>query len=176
VSRFATQARRLTLDLKQRREERLLSLKHQFENILLEIGSIEDDDLEGLLDALLPPAVAQAIVPGQSAASLAPMTVNNYQPQFVNQVAGTVLQSVAGTVHLGPEAHQLLELIATFGGDERGELSTAVHELEDEGARGGDRIVARGRLKRFLADLGNRGLGVGLNVLQKYVEHKVGVS
>ena len=104
------------------------------------------------------------------------MTVNNFSPQFIHEVAGSVVQNVAGTVNLGAEAKQLLELVATFGGHERTELETAVHELEDDGARGAERVAARGRLKRFLADLGNRGLGVGLDVLQKYVEHKVGVS
>lgn len=50
------------------------------------------------------------------------------------------------------------------------------NELEDEGARAPDRIAARGRLKRFLADLANRGLTIGLDVLQRYVEHKIGIS
>ena len=104
------------------------------------------------------------------------MTVNNFNPQFINKVAGSVVQNIAGTVNLGAEAIQLLELVATFGGHERTQLETAVHELEDGGARGTERVAARGRLKRFLADLGNRGLGVGLDVLQKYVEYKIGVS
>lgn len=79
-------------------------------------------------------------------------------------------------MNLGLEAKRLLELVATHGGDARGELETAVHELEDDGARGAERIASRSRLTRFLADLGNRGLGIGLDVLQKYVEHKVGIS
>lgn len=193
VSRFGTQARRLTLDLKQRREERALALKHQFENLLMETEGLENGELDAVIDALLPPpslsgialrarAADVGLVGGLTASNAVPPelprqpTVVNFNPQFFHDVAGPVVQNIQGTVNLGPEAHQLLDLVTQFGGTERGQLESAVYELEDAGARPEDRVVARGRLKRFLADLGNRGLEIGLDVLQKYVEHKVGVS
>lgn len=176
VSRYATRARRLTLDLKQRREERMLSLKHELENVVLEIDGLESRDLVAVLDEMLPPPAAIGVLGGSKMISNPSLTINNFNPQFINEVAGSVVQNIAGTVNLGAEAKQLLELVATFGGHERTQLETAVHELEDGGARGAERVAARGRLKRFLTDLGNRGLGVGLDVLQKYVEHKIGIS
>ncbi|WP_350005462.1 hypothetical protein [Pseudarthrobacter sp. WHRI 8279] len=176
VSRYATRARRLSLDLKQRREERMLSLKHELENIVLEVDGLTSRNVEAVLDEMLPPPAAIGVIEGPRMNPSPSLTVNNFNPQFIKEVTGSVVQNIAGTVNLGVEAKQLLELIATFGGHERAQLETAVHELEDGGARGADRVAARGRLKRFLADLGNRGLGVGLNVLQKYVEHKIGVS
>lgn len=176
VSRYATRARRLSLDLKQRREERMLSLKHELENIVLEVDGLKSRDLEAVLDELLPPPAAIGVIEGPKLNPSPSITVNNFNPQFINKVAGSVVQNIAGTVNLGAEAIQLLELVATFGGHERTQLETAVHELEDGGARGAERVAARGRLKRFLADLGNRGLGVGLDVLPKYVEYKIGVS
>ncbi|MFC8409959.1 hypothetical protein [Arthrobacter sp. NPDC057259] len=176
VSRYATRARRLSLDLKQRREERMLSLKHELENIVLEVDGLTSGKIEAVLDELLPPPATIGVIEGPRTNPSPSLTVNNFNPQFVNEVMGPVVQNIAGTVNLGIEAKQLLELIATFGGHERTQLETAVHELEDSGARGTDRVAARGRLKRFLADLGNRGLGVGLTILQKYVEHKIGVS
>lgn len=176
VSRYATRARRLSLDLKQRREERMLGLKHELENIVLEIEGVESTDLEAILDELLPPPAASRVIEGPKLNPTPSLTVNNFNPQFINEVTGSVVQNIAGTVNLGAEAKQLLDLVATFGGHERTQLETAVHELEDDSARGTERVAARGRLKRFLADLGNRGLGVGLDVLQRYVEHKIGVS
>lgn len=196
VSRFGTQARRLTLDLKQRREERALSLKHQFENLVMEAEGLNGGELDAVIDALLPPPTVGGValraraaelgLAGDLAASIASeatpsassrqATIFNFNPQFINEVAGSVVQNLQGTVNLGPEAHELLDLVAKFGGTNQAQLESAVHELEDGGARAEDRIVARGRLKRFLADLGNRGLGIGLDMLQKYVEHKVGVS
>lgn len=198
VTRFATQARRLSLDLKQRREERVLGFKHQFENVLLEVEGLQGDVLESVIDELLPLPTTLGIVLGPDATvhrggrvfaadsveagasgdggQPPSLTVNNFHQQFINEVAGSVVQNVQGTANLGPEARQLMDQILQFGGNDRDQLQTAVHELEDDGARGTDRLAARGRLKRFLADLGNRGLGIGLEVLQKYVEHKVGVS
>lgn len=176
VSRFATRARRINLDLKQRREERMLSLKHELESLVLEVDGLKEEDVTTLLDELLPPPATSGVIEGSRVDLRPSMTVNNYNSQFINEVAGPVVQNVAGTVNLGVEAKGLLELVATFGGRERDQLETAVHELEDNEARGVERVAARARLKRFLADLGNRGLGVGLDVLQKYVEHKVGVS
>lgn len=192
VARFATQARRLRLDLKQRREENVLALKHQFENLQMEIEGLSSDMIETVIDELLPvPSVNgialrssisghvglsnvahQGEVPMPSTGPQA-STVNNFH-QFINHVAGSVVQSVQGSVNLSADAQQLLELIGQHGVHERSELETAVHELEDEGARAPDRIAARGRLKRFLADLGNRGLTIGLEVLQRYVEHRLG--
>lgn len=176
VSRYATRARRLSLDLKQRREERILSLKHELENIFLEVDGLPSQNLESVLDELLPPPAAIGVIEGPKMNPRPSLTVNNFNPQYFNEVSGSVVQNIAGTVNLGAEAKELLELAATFGGHERTQLETAVHELEDDGARGTERVAARGRLKRFLADLGNRGLGVGLDVLQKYVEHKIGIS
>lgn len=63
-TRFATQARRLrlSLDLKQRREERVLGCKHQFENVLLEVDGLQGDVLEPLIDELLPLPTTRGIV------------------------------------------------------------------------------------------------------------------
>ena len=196
VKRFALQARRLNLDLKQRREEEVLALKHTLENVFLEIEGFEGTEIDSILDQFLP-------IPGSIGGILQPFgklsitrgrdtsaghrtndagvgeggrPVNYYNQQFFNQVAGPIIQSVQGTVNFGPEARQLLDLIRQFGGDECSQLETAVYELEDEGARRTERIDARGRLKRFLADLGNRGITISLAILQKYIEHKIGMS
>src|SRR5665811_1377190 len=87
-------------------------------------------------------------------------TVNNFHQQFINEVAGSLVQNVQEAANLGPEARQLMDQILQFGGKDRDQLETAVHELQDDGARGADRLAARGRLQRFLADRGNRGWGL----------------
>jgi hypothetical protein len=148
VSRFATRARRLNLDLKQRREERMLSLKHELENLVLEVDGLKGASLVAVLDELLPPPQAIGVIRGPGMAPDTSLTVNNFSPQFINGVAGSVVQNIAGTVNLGAEAKQLLDLVATFGGHDRTQLETAIHELEDDGARGAERVAARGRLKR----------------------------
>jgi hypothetical protein len=176
VSRFAIRARRLSLDLRQRREERMLLLKHEFENVMLETDGLHGGALSALLEELLPPPLASGVLGAGQGPVPAALTVNNYNAQYISEVAGHVVQNVSGTVHLSVEAKQLLDFAAAFGGTERGLLETSIHELEDQEAPSTDRVAARSRIKRFLADLGNRGLGVGVEVLQKYVEHRFGLA
>lgn len=174
VKSFATRARRITLDVRQRKEERVLTLKHEFENVLLETNGVTGSELEALINDLLPAPTPLGLMGGATATGA---TVNHiYSPQIIGSVAGPVIQNLNGTANFGPEAKDLLALITEYGGAEAVELQTAVHELEDDGARGDDRVVAKSRLKRFLGELGQRGLGLSLDVLQKYVEHKFGIA
>lgn len=174
VKRFATKAKRLTLDVRQRKEERTLTLKHEFENVLMEAEGVTGSELETLLNDLLPTPTPLSLVGGAAATA---GTVNHiYSQQLIGSVVGPVIQNLSGTANFGPEPKELLELIAKYGGVEAVELQTAVHELEDDGARGDDRVVARSRLKRFLGELGQRGLGLSLDLVQKYVEHKIGIG
>jgi hypothetical protein len=74
VKRFALQARRLNLDLKQRREEEVLALKHTLENVFLEIEGFEGTEIDSILDQFLPMAVAA------SPARVAPLSVSPEPP------------------------------------------------------------------------------------------------
>jgi hypothetical protein len=87
-----------------------------------------------------------------------------------------VVQSVQGSVHLNPEPKQLLELIQQLGGASTAELSSAVHELEDEDARVPDRLTARQKLRAFLVGVTAQVPPMVLQTLQKYLEQRIGIS
>jgi hypothetical protein len=70
---------------------------------------------------------------------------------------------------------EFLALIDRFGGDDAPSLKAAVHELEDPDARSADRSVARRRLKTFLGQVAGVAHDVGLDLLQKYLESKMGL-
>src|ERR1019366_4200688 len=106
----------LSLDLKQRREERVLGFKHQFENVLLAVEGLRGDVLESRVDELLPLPTTLGIVLGPDATvhgggrvfaadsveagasgdggQPPSLTVNNFHQQFINEVAGSVVQNV----------------------------------------------------------------------------------
>ena len=183
VSRYGKASRRLHLDLRQTREERLLSLKHELESELLDGVDAESGEVLLLLEGLIPqvaggasgilvPAVGATAAVANSGAGVH-VTVNQ---QLIGQVAGNVIQNVQGTVSLGPEAKDLLALISQFGGAKTVDLESAVHELEDPDARSQDRLAARQRLRRFLSSLGTRAVGMTLSTLHKYLEHRIGVG
>jgi hypothetical protein len=85
------------------------------------------------------------------------------------------VQNIQGTVHLGAQAKELLELANRFGGNEASDLESAVYELEDAASPVHSRLRARQRIKGFLLRLGDNVEAVGLAVLQKYVENKLGL-
>jgi len=183
VSRYGKATRRLHLDLRQTREERLLSLKHELESELLDGVDADSGGVLLLLERLIPQVtggVSGILVPVVGAAAVAAnigagvhVTVNQ---QLIGQVTGNVIQNVQGTVNLGPEAKDLLALIGQFGGAKTVDLESAVHELEDPDARSQDRLAARQRLRRFLSSLGTQAVGMSLSTLHKYLEQRIGVG
>ncbi|MFD0271600.1 hypothetical protein ACFVGY_34270 [Streptomyces sp. NPDC127106] len=133
-------------------------------------------ELASVVESLVPGAATmvplQALSPSAGVGVMAGATVTINQ-QIFHHVEGTVLQSVQGTVNLGFEAKELLELIASHGGQEAASLETDVLELEDPDARQADRLGAKARLSGFLVRVKDSVEGAGLAVLQKYLESKL---
>lgn len=177
TSRYAREARRLSLDLRHAREDRILQLSHSFENDVLNEG---DMDWKPVLERLIPAAgdIVQVLAPQATANSINPQqasTVNVTNQIFTGNVSH-VVQSVQGTVHLNPDAKHILEIIGLHGGASISELSSAVHELEDEDARVTDRVTARQKLRAFLVGVASEVPVMSLQTLHKYLEHRIGLG
>jgi hypothetical protein len=181
VARFGREVRRLQIDLKHERERRILTIRHSLEEELVDHGVelqvIPSAQINTLIETLVPgPSASDSLmlltVP-QSARTL-PLVAVNINQQFVNAIESTIIQNVRGTVHLGPKAKELLTLIDRFGGQEAPLLEAAVHELEDMDAQPVDRSAARRLLKKFLSQIAGTVHDVGLDLLEKYLESKIG--
>lgn len=103
-----------------------------------------------------------------------PITIN-INPQLISALESTIIQNVQGVVHLDPQAKDILARIDRFGGDDTVTLQSAVYELEDADAPPAGRSAARRRLKRFLGQLVGTVHDVGLDLLEKYLEKKLGL-
>lgn len=179
VARYGKATRRLHLDLRQAREQRLLSLRHELEAELLDRGGMGPTELLPLLEALIPPVGApglEILAPAAVAARGAADVRVIINQQVVGQLSGNVIQNVQGSVKLGAEAKELIALIGQFGGEKAIELESAVHELEDSDARAQDRVAARQKLRRFLASLGTKAANMTLLTLHKYLEQRLGIG
>ncbi len=181
VTRYGRSVRRINTDLRQDRETRMLAIRHRLESELLDItegGHINSADLDSLVNCLTPTPSASntfgAITPSATPRVPSGTTINVNQQIFQN-LQGTVIQSVQGTVHLGAEAKELLQLISSHGGAESGSLESAVHELEDPDARQVERLGAKAKLGAFLLRLRDTVETASLAALQKYLESKLGV-
>lgn len=179
VARSGREVRRLQVDLQHEWERRTLAIRHSLEEQLLEKGvalrQVPGSQLDALLERLVPgPSAATSwmllAVPGTSRPA-APITVN-INPRIISAVESTIIQNVQGTVHLGPQAKEILSLVERYGGQEAPGLESAVHELEDTAAPPAVRSAAKRRLKKFLGQLAGTVRDVGVDLLEKYLESK----
>jgi hypothetical protein len=184
LSRYSKEAKRLSVDLKHEREQKVLSIKQRLESELVDSipggtnwGAIESlvnlvvPQLSGVLGAI---SVDQESMRLPSPSSMTSVTIN-LNPQIVETVNGVVAQEISGDQHIGPEAQQLLELIKLYAGKDARELASSVHELEDTSAPKPGRLTAKQKLTKFLIDVGSKAGDVAAGVLQTYIEKQLGL-
>jgi hypothetical protein len=184
LTRYSKEAKRLQVDLKHERERKVLGIQQRLESELLDEISINIDwkAVRKLIESSVPPVVsglgASLRIGSSSRAPEAHTTENvtiNVNPQIVKTVNGIVAREINGNQSLGVQGQELLELIQTYGDTRSTELATAVYELEDRSAPKPDRLKAGQKLKKFLIEVTRKGGNIATGVLQKYVEHQLGL-
>lgn len=184
VTRYSKQARRLSVDMRQEREQKLLNIRHRMENELVEMVSSGDlDQIRRLIDHVLPdqrsfaPVLGMGVRPFAAAADKS-VTIN-IRPQIFEHVHGIVVQEVSGTTNLGVHPMQILELIEALGGARTNELRSALYEMEDAGTSSSAKLSAGAKLRTFLAKAATKGgeklVDAGVAVLQSYVQKACGL-
>jgi len=184
LSRYSKEAKRLSVDLKHEREQKILSIKHRLESEL--VDSIPGGTDWGVIESLVNLAVPQLSgVYGAISVDQEPMRLPspesmrsvtfNINPQIINAVNGIVAQEISGDQHLGVDGQQLLELIKLYGEKNAQDLASSVHELEDPSAPKAGRLKAKQKLKKFLIDVGSKAGDIAVNVLQAYIEKQMGL-
>ena len=182
VATFAKDARRLHTDLRHERERRMLTLRHSLEGELVDSGV----DLQGgtgshlgaLLERLVPRPSAPdplALLTAHEDIKIPRPLIVNINSQIIRAAESTIIQNVEGSVNLQPQAREILELVNRFGGRETGVLKSAVYELEDTDAPTESRSDAKRKLKQFLGQLADAARDIGVDLLEKYLEHKTGL-
>jgi len=184
LSRYSKEAKRLNVDLKHEREQKILSIKHRLESELV-------DTIPGVTDWSAIDALVNMAVPALSGSKVAlavdqeptvllgshnqgNITVN-VNPQIIDTVNGVIAQEIRGDQTIGVEAQQLLELINKYGGSASQELASSVHELEDKSAPKSGRLNAKQKLKKFLIEVSKKTGDVAMGVLQSYIEKQLGL-
>lgn len=173
VTRYATESRRLLLDLKQERETRLLAIKHSLEAEILEaearatIGSLATAILP------MPEGLGSVIAPTTQSHSTPPVHHSVYiNPQFIEKVEGVVAQNMHGNISYSVNDEMLRRLFQE-NADSRAEvaaLRSALDELHDHEVPYQERVGAWQKLEGFLAKIGGKLGNVGLEILKTYLE------
>jgi len=177
VSKFAKEAKRLQIDLKQDRERKLLSIRHRLEADLSEV--VQDEAEWRLINAAVNEAIPAlsgvaetvGLLPSPSSSLT---QILNVRPQIIHHVDGVVAQEISGDVILSREARELIDLVEKHGGTRQFELNSDVYQLEDESAKLSDRRAAKGRLLGFLGALGKKAPDMAAGLLQAYIQSKLG--
>jgi serine/threonine protein kinase len=105
--------------------------------------------------------------------SSASVTININQG-IISRVEGNAVQSIGGVVSLGPRAEELLEIINKYCGSQAPALKAAVYKIEDQSARSEGRRAAKRKLMEFLRQLRQGAQQIAVDVLEKYIEAKLG--
>jgi hypothetical protein len=156
------------------------SYRHSLEEELVNSGAqahaLPRTQINALIEGLVPGPTAPdsfALLAPQSTQTIIPVALNINQ-QFINAIESTITQNIQGTVHLESNAKELLALIDRFGGQDVSLLEAAVHELENSNVPLADRSAAKRRLKKFLSQVTGMVHDVGIDLLEKYLDSKIG--
>lgn len=180
LTRYSKEARRLQIDIRQEREQRMLAIRHRLESELADalppgasmstLLQLADQSVPSL--AVMSDLVSKSPQPLRITAGAGGSVTINMQPQFVEAINSIVAQEIQGDVHLSAEDQQLLALLEEHGGERRAELSSAVRELADDSAPTPQRFSAKQRLKSFVFQLGNKVPEFAANVLVAYLDRR----
>lgn len=183
LTRYAKEAKRLQVDLRHEREQKVLSIRHRLESELVDAlpPNVTFDDIGTLVEKAIPPIAGIATAIGGEQRSL-PLSVGegsnltiNLKPQIIQTVNAVVAHEINGDIYLTENDQRLLELISQHGGDRKTELASSVRELADETAPKSGRLQAKQRLKGFLWQLASKAPDVGIGILQAYLENRMGL-
>lgn len=177
LARYSKEARRLQVDLRQDREQKILQIRHRLESEL--IDTISNDSDIAAIGELVESIVPAALGP-KSAIKLTVLGIPtsnsvtvNLNPQYVQTVHGIVAQTISGDVSLNDNDKELLQLFDKYGGQQKAELVTALRELKDESAPKAGRLTARQMIGKFLGIVIDKATDVGVGVLQAYVQKQL---
>jgi hypothetical protein len=180
LSRYSKEAKRLSVDLKHEREQKVLNIRQRLESELIDSisGDMNWASISSLVDLAVPQVdnVFGAIALDQESKRVSehlsnlPISICN---QIVDKINGVVAQEISGYEKVSPEALQLLALVKKYGEVDTQDLTSSVHELEDPNAPKSGRVNAKHNLKKFLFAVSNKIGDVAAGVLQSYIENQL---
>lgn len=178
LTRYAKEARRLQVDLRQDREQKVLRIRHRLESELID-AMPSDVDIEAI--AMIVEQTIPSLVGPYSPLRLSgpPNTIAsnnltlNVNPQFIQAVHGIVAQEISGDVDLNENDQELLRLFAEYGAQRQAELVSALRELNDDSAPTPGRLTAKQKIGKFLGTVAAKATDIGIDILKAYIQKQV---
>lgn len=174
LKKYIKESQRLLLDIKQERELKIVSIKHRLQNELQEY-ELSKDVIEYIEKSVPNPEF------GRNLTFLGNQKIENQtimiNPQIIGKVEGIVISELNGNVTFTPEEQELNKLIDKFSQNlsEASELQTSLYELKDNATSNEKKRSASQKLFGFLGKVGDKVGDVGVALLTKYLEQKMGI-
>jgi len=173
LKKYAKESQRLLLDIKQERESKILTIKHKLQNELQEY-ELSKDVLEYIDNAVPSAETTKHLTFGNQTIQNQTILVN---PQIINRVDGIVTNELNGNINFSPEEKELNKLIEKFSTNlsEATELQTSLYELKDKASSKEKKRGSWQKLYGFLGKVGDKVGDVGVALLTKYIEQRMGM-
>lgn len=181
LSRYAKEARRIQVDLKHEREQKVLIVRQRLESELVDRipGGVSSEAIESLIDLVIPrvlqhrvPTIVNRVAFSVIEQVPTSMTVN-INPQFVRTVNAVVAREISGDLSFNDSDDKLLRLFAEYAGEQHSQLVSALRELKDESVPDPSRMTAKQKILSFLRVIGTKTADVAVGILQSYIEKKM---
>ena len=171
LKKYLKEAQRLSLDLKQERESKILSIKHRLE-IDLQEHELSKDMQEYIDNSVPRPNISNFLALQSKQAP-----VININPIFVDKVDGIVCSEINGTVNQTTEDKMLIDFFKKLSENiaESITLQTALYELNDKSSSKESKRSSWQKISTFLVKAGDKIGDVGVVLLTKYLEQKMGL-
>lgn len=172
VHKYIKEAQRLLLDVKHEREQKVMTIKHRLE---VELQEYElSMDLNNYIDNAISNPKFESIllgIPNKTDCEITNKSV------YINHVDKIIYQELNGNINLSNEDETLIEVIKKYSSSltEISDLQTALFELKDKGVSKEDKRSAWQKLYGFLGKVGNKIGDVGVSLLAKYLEQRLGL-
>jgi hypothetical protein len=174
LKKYIKESQRLLLDIKQEREIKIISIKHRLQNELQEFD-LSKDVIEYIENSVPSSEFSRNLT------FLGSQTIQNQtiliNPQIIGKVDGIVISELNGNINFTPEEQELNKLIEKFSKNlsEATDLQTSLYELKDNASSKENKRGAWQKLYGFLEKVGDKVGDVGVALLTKYLEQKMGM-
>lgn len=173
LKKYIRESQRILLDIKHERELKILSIKHRLQNELQEF------DLSSDLNNYIEKSISSSDFSSNFIYGI--QKVENQtiiiQPNIIDKVENVIISELNGNVNLNAEELEISKLIEKFSSNimEASELQTSLHELNDNGTTNDQKRSASQRIYSFLSKVADKVGDVGVALLSKYLEQKIGL-
>ena len=174
MKKYIKEAQRLSLDIKQEREIKLINIKHKLESELQEL-EISKELAEYIDNSIPSHLTTRNLITG---AQNIQTQIININPQIIQKAEGIICNELNGNILYSNEEKELLKLIDKFSNDfaEASKLNSALLELKDKATSSDIKRTSWQKLYGFLGKVGEKIGDVGVSLLTKYLEQQMGMQ